>query len=147
MRHILALALITLLAGCTGGFQKSLPTVAGVTDFRSALHIAGENSASRTVVYVVGLEDNGLGLMTHVARRDGRFPAITRARASGASFAYQRLSSQQTAGMMTESGLIALTAAEVSLAARTGMALELCGVSACYRADVPAGLFEQALVE
>lgn len=147
MKYISAFSLFVLLAGCAGAPEKSLIPHTGYTDFRSALHLAGQTPASRTLVYIVALEGDAFGLVTYVGRRDGRFPGIMRASAGEIALPYQRISSEQADGMMMESGMIVLTNEEFQLATRTGMALELCGVGTCYSADVPSGLFMQALVE
>ena len=118
-------------------------------DFRSALHIAGETNTSRTVVYIVGLdsEEARFGLVAHVGRDDGQQPLVTEARAGETPVPYLRLPGQQVQGMPTASGMIPLSDTTLSRAANHGMQLELCGAGTCYRADVPAGLFLQALVE
>lgn len=148
VRFIFLSSLISL-AACGVAPQKSLAPGAGYTDFRSALHLAGKTPSSRTLVYVVALDGHldGFGLITHIARSDGRFPGITQAQMGGTLLNYQRISSVRSEGMMTESGLITLSPQIIEVASRTGMRLEFCGVGTCYDAEVPAGLFMQALVE
>ena len=142
-----ALSMFTVLAGCAAAPQKSLIPGVGYTDFRSALYIAAETSTSRTVVYIVALEDDGFGLVTYVGRTDGQSPGITRARSGQSALSYQRISNAQNGSMKSASGMIILSRDDFDLAARTGMALELCGNGTCYGADVPSALFQQALIE
>lgn len=148
MKQIFVIASFALLTACSNGFQKLLSSDVGVSEFRSAMHIAGETPTSRTVVYLVASGPNGeMGLMTHVARLDGGVPGVSRATTGSTDLDYLRLAGQQTPGLVSQSGLITLTGDQIARAARTGMDLRLCGANRCYQADVPAGLFQQALVE
>ncbi len=145
MKHLLLLFCLAL-AACAAGPTKRLTPSSSSTDPLSALHIAGETPASRTVVQIVS-DAAGYGLSVHVWRSDGRWPSVERALIDGKSADWRHVGRMPARTMLAESGVIALTPDAVAQASNAGMTLTLCGASGCETSKVPAGLFKQALFE
>lgn len=140
------LSVLLILAACSGP-QKSLTPVAGGGEFRSAFVPVVEAPDLRAIAHVVALDgDVPFGLVTHVSLTNDRLARVERVRIGDDAVAYQRLSPVMSQGA-AQSGMIALTMAQMEQAADTGLAFDLCDADTCRAATVPATLFQQALFE
>lgn len=134
--------ILLAVSACAAAPQKSLPPVAELGAFETAFVDAGADRVAHSVAHIVSVDD-GFGLVIYVSRRDGRPAGVTRATVGSRAVSYERVSLANG----IEGGLILHSKKDMAHAATHGMQATLCGQLGCYPVQVPATLYQQALLE
>lgn len=131
-------ALLLTLSACGAAPQKSLSPDLG--SFETAFVETGRTEEAWSVAHIVR-RNTQHALVVYVRRTDGQPVRISHAK-SGVGPSYQRVQIGETAG-----ALIPQTVEAMEQSAKQGFETTLCGPIACYPVNVPAALYQQALLE
>lgn len=137
---IRAFALLLLLAACAP--QKSLTPGGEAMSFDSAIVETGGDATARSVAHIV-VTGGEHALVVYVQRTDGRLPGISRVQIGDRAVPHRRLWVAEG----VEGAMIPHSPDEMASASKTGATVTLCGDLGCYPARIPAGLYQQALLE
>lgn len=145
-----AVCLLLVLAACAPGPETGFNPHTGVASRASGVATLDRRYPARFEVRAVRLWKDGaerFALLTFVTRSDRTYPRVETAWAMGTPLPYETLDRRRAGIGRQESGVIAMTRAEVQRAAREGLALQLIGRRGSYAGLAGADLFRALLAE